>query len=160
MYAHISPLVVSHMVSYISLRPRKMDAISQTTFSNAFSWNGLAPSRRLAIIWTNDGKFTHAYMRRSALMRYSTKSVSFSSLTFEKMIWFRWLTASETTPSRMVNMSNKCTNTYNHSKAKQTSISMVRVGSLSLVAKITLLLVCSKYAHYIFDCVIGLLQIC
>ena len=57
-----------------------MAAISQTTFSNAFSWmnfdydltefcswgpkqefpntgsdNGLAPARRLAIIWTNDG---------------------------------------------------------------------------------------------------------
>ena len=66
-----------------SLRPRQMDAISQTTFSNAFSWmkmfeflfkftgvcyqgsnyqyssigsdNGLAPSRRQAIIWTNGG---------------------------------------------------------------------------------------------------------
>ena len=75
-----------------------MDAISQTTFSNAFSWmkifefrlnvtevcsqgsnlqyssngsdNGLAPSRRQAIIWTNDGKFTDAYMRRSASMSY------------------------------------------------------------------------------------------
>ena len=30
--------------------------------------NGLAPSRRQAIIWTNDGKFTDAYMRQSALM--------------------------------------------------------------------------------------------
>ena len=30
--------------------------------------NGLAPSRLQAIIWTNDGKFTDAYMRRSASM--------------------------------------------------------------------------------------------
>ena len=66
-----------------------MAAISQTTLSNAFSWkenviisikislkfvpkgpinnilsigsdNGLAPARRQAIIWTNDGKFTDA----------------------------------------------------------------------------------------------------
>ena len=74
----------------------KMDAISQTTFSSAFSWMkmfefqlkfhwslflkvqlkyssigldyGLAPSRRQAIIWTNDGKFNDAYMRHSASM--------------------------------------------------------------------------------------------
>ena len=72
----------------------KMAAIFQTTFSNAFSWmktnefrlrfhwslfvgsnqqyssigsdNGLAPARRQAIIWSNDGKFTDAYMRHSA----------------------------------------------------------------------------------------------
>ena len=30
--------------------------------------NGLAPIRRQAIIWTNDGKFTDAYMRHSASM--------------------------------------------------------------------------------------------
>ena len=30
--------------------------------------NGLAPSRRQAIIWTNDGLFTDAYMRHSASM--------------------------------------------------------------------------------------------
>ena len=74
----------------------KMDAISQTTFSRAFSsmkiavfwlnfhWNmfarfnwqqssivsdnGLAPIRRQAIIWNNDDKFTDAYMRHSASM--------------------------------------------------------------------------------------------
>ena len=28
--------------------------------------NGLAPTRRQAIIWTNDGQFTDAYMRHSA----------------------------------------------------------------------------------------------
>ena len=39
----------------------KMDASSQTTFSNA-------PTRRQAIIWTEDGKFTDAYMRHSASM--------------------------------------------------------------------------------------------
>ena len=30
--------------------------------------NGLAPTRRQAIIWTNDGKFIDAYMRHSAAM--------------------------------------------------------------------------------------------
>ena len=30
--------------------------------------NGLAPTRRQAIIWTNDGKLTDAYMRHSASM--------------------------------------------------------------------------------------------
>ena len=30
--------------------------------------NGLAPARRQAIIWTNDGKFTDVYMRHSAPM--------------------------------------------------------------------------------------------
>ena len=30
--------------------------------------NGLVPVRRQAIIWTNDGKFTDAYMRHSASM--------------------------------------------------------------------------------------------
>ena len=80
----------------------KMAAISQTTFSNAFSsmkmiefrlkfqWSlfprvqltyssigsdiGLAPSRRQAIIWTNDGWFTDAYIRHSASM--SLKKIS------------------------------------------------------------------------------------
>ena len=74
----------------------KMATIYQTTFSDAFSWmkmykfwlrfhlslvpriqltifhigsdNGLAPVRQQAIIWTNDGKFTDAYMRHSASM--------------------------------------------------------------------------------------------
>ena len=74
----------------------KMDAILLTTFSSAFSWmkmfelrlkflwslflraneqysstgsdNGLAPTRRQAIIWTNDGLITDAYMRHSASM--------------------------------------------------------------------------------------------
>ena len=72
-----------------------MDAISQTTFWRAFfnedvwipieislkfvpmsNWqysiigsdNGLAPSRRQAIICTNDCKITDAYMRHSASM--------------------------------------------------------------------------------------------
>ena len=30
--------------------------------------NGLTPTKRQAIIWTNDGKFTDAYMLHSALM--------------------------------------------------------------------------------------------
>ena len=32
--------------------------------------NGLAPVRRQAIIWTNDGQFTDAYMRHSASMSW------------------------------------------------------------------------------------------
>ena len=32
--------------------------------------NGLAPTRWQAIIWTNDGKFTDAYMRHSASMTF------------------------------------------------------------------------------------------
>ena len=45
-----------------------MDAIWQTFSRNGRhladigSDNGLAPTRQQAIIWTNDGKFTHAYM--------------------------------------------------------------------------------------------------
>ena len=71
-----------------------MDNISQTTFSNVFAsikmfefrlnshWklvhsglinmidldNGLAPTRRQAIIWTNDDYFADVYMRHSASM--------------------------------------------------------------------------------------------
>ena len=84
----------------------KMAAIFQTTFSIAFSWmkmyefwlrfhcslfprvklaifhicsdNGLAPVRRQAIIWTNDGSSTDADMRHSA-------SVSWQIRTLNKM---------------------------------------------------------------------------
>ena len=35
-------------------------------YSSIGSDNGLAPSRRQASIWTNDGQFTDAYMRHSA----------------------------------------------------------------------------------------------
>ena len=31
-------------------------------------WYGLAPTRRQAIIWTNDGKFADAYVRHLASM--------------------------------------------------------------------------------------------
>ena len=41
---------------------------SNWQYSNIGSDNGLAPTRRQAIIWTNDDKFTDAYMRRSASM--------------------------------------------------------------------------------------------
>ena len=66
------------------------DLNMQTTYSSAFSWkkiyefqlnfhwslflssigsdNGLAPARWQAIIWTNDGQFTDAYMHHSASM--------------------------------------------------------------------------------------------
>ena len=40
----------------------------QLTIFQPGSDNGLAPARRQAIIWTNDGKFTDAYMRHSASM--------------------------------------------------------------------------------------------
>ena len=67
-----------------------MAAILRTTSSNAFSWIKIyistkisleffpkgpiskspalvqAPARRQAIVWTNDGQFTVAYMRHSA----------------------------------------------------------------------------------------------
>ena len=36
--------------------------------SNIGSGNGLAPTRRQAIIWTNGGKITDAYMQHSASM--------------------------------------------------------------------------------------------
>ena len=35
-------------------------------YSSISSYNGLAPTRREAIIWTNDYYFTDAYMRHSA----------------------------------------------------------------------------------------------
>ena len=41
---------------------------SNQHYASIGSHNGLAPSRRQAIIWPNDGKFTDAYMRRSDLM--------------------------------------------------------------------------------------------
>ena len=41
---------------------------SNYQYSSIGSENGLAPARRQAIIWTNDGYFTDAYTRQSALM--------------------------------------------------------------------------------------------
>ena len=66
------------------LRQDKKVAIFKTIFSDGFSSmkmyefrlrfhlslfarNGLAPARRHAIIWTNDGEFSYAYKRQSAL---------------------------------------------------------------------------------------------
>ena len=58
----------------------EIDDILQTTSLNAFPWtsnqqyasivsdNGLAPTRRQAIIWTNDDYITDTYMRHSASM--------------------------------------------------------------------------------------------
>ena len=42
--------------------------VQLTWYSSIGLDNGLAPSRRQAIIWTNDGYITDAYMRRSASM--------------------------------------------------------------------------------------------
>ena len=44
--------------------------MSNSQYSSIGSDNGLAPPRRQAIIWTNDGKFTDAYMRHSASMSF------------------------------------------------------------------------------------------
>ena len=82
------------VISLTHLGRDKMAAISQTTFSSAFSWmkmfkfrlefhwrlflriqikkssidsdNGLEPTRRQAIIWTNADYFTDAYIGHSA----------------------------------------------------------------------------------------------
>ena len=43
----------------------------QLTIFQLGSDNGLAPTRRQAIIWTNDGYITDIYMRHSASMSYS-----------------------------------------------------------------------------------------
>ena len=42
--------------------------MSNKQFSSVGSENALAPIRRQAIIWTNDGYITDAYMRPSASM--------------------------------------------------------------------------------------------
>ena len=42
--------------------------VSLGQHSSIGSVNGLAPNRRQAIIWTNDGKFTDEYIRHSLLM--------------------------------------------------------------------------------------------
>ena len=42
--------------------------MSNQQYSSIVSDNGLAPSRRQAIIWSNDGYFADAYMRHSASM--------------------------------------------------------------------------------------------
>ena len=42
---------------------------SNLQYSSTASDNGSAPTRRQAIIWTNDAKFTDAYMRHSASVR-------------------------------------------------------------------------------------------
>ena len=41
---------------------------SNKQYSSIGSDKGLAPTRRQAIIWNNDGQFTDAYMRPSASM--------------------------------------------------------------------------------------------
>ena len=41
---------------------------SNWQYSSIGSGKGLAPTRRQAIIWNNDGHFTDAYMRHSASM--------------------------------------------------------------------------------------------
>ena len=53
--------------------------VPQGPFNNipaSGSDNGLAPSRRQAIIWTNDDYFTDAYMRHTVSMSYSRVSTT------------------------------------------------------------------------------------
>ena len=42
---------------------------SNSQYSSIVSDDGLASTSRQAIIWSNDGKFTDAYMRRLASVR-------------------------------------------------------------------------------------------
>ena len=44
--------------------------MSSEQYPSIGSDNGLAPARRQAIVWTNDGYFTDAYMRHSASMSW------------------------------------------------------------------------------------------
>ena len=46
-----------------------MFQVSDLQYSSIGSDNGLVTTRRQAIIWTNGGKITDAYMRHSASMR-------------------------------------------------------------------------------------------
>ena len=52
----------------ISLKLVPKGPINNTPGSSIGSDNGLAPTRRQAIIWTNDGKVTDACMRHSTPM--------------------------------------------------------------------------------------------
>ena len=86
MVSHCFALSKQWPIVLTYLRLDKMSAISQMTYSNAFSWmkmyefrlsfhwslfpmfeltrgdNGMAPTRRQAIIWISDSQFTDAYM--------------------------------------------------------------------------------------------------
>ena len=53
----------------INISPKCSQGTS-SEFSSIGSDNGLTPTRRLAIIWTSDVRFTDAYGRHSALSRY------------------------------------------------------------------------------------------
>ena len=46
---------------------------SNQQYSSTGSDNGLAPTRRQAIVWSNDGYITDAYMRHSAWMSWTTR---------------------------------------------------------------------------------------
>ena len=46
----------------------RLKFVPKGPINNIGSDDGLAPSRRQAIIWTNDGRFIDAYMRHSASM--------------------------------------------------------------------------------------------
>ena len=59
---------------------------SNWQYSSIGSDIGLAPSRRQAIIWTNVGWFTDAYMRHSASMSYEWEAVHHSMC--QESIWY------------------------------------------------------------------------
>ena len=55
--------------------------------------NGLAPTRRQAVVWNNDGYFTDAYMRHSASMGYSIfRRILFfdNTIKYQKQRKVRW----------------------------------------------------------------------
>ena len=61
---------------------------SNLQYSIIGSDNGLAPTRRQAIIWTKDGQFTDAYMRNSASM---TQFTSYDSRSSENLCEWSWI---------------------------------------------------------------------
>ena len=65
---------------------------SNQQYFNIVLENGLAPTRRQGIIWSNDAKFTDAYMRRSASMSWHIMQ---ASKTIEKAISFDERTSSQ-----------------------------------------------------------------
>ena len=59
---------IAHVELMLLLIKPTLNRVYFTLLYFTGSDNGLAPARRQAIIWSNDGKFTDAYMRHSASM--------------------------------------------------------------------------------------------
>ena len=93
----------------------KIAVFSQTTLSNAFSWMkmlefrlrfhwSLAPTRRQAIIWNNDGHFTDAYTRHSVSMSWFTFLPTV--LSWQEFLFDQWFVGWTGIILCMVNMSH------------------------------------------------------